>query len=160
MFGISAKMFVVLLSMSLLCVGLVGMGFGIARRLRKKALGIPEGVKERPKDTGYYIRCPNCGCPVGESRSIKSWAPADVNASEKSTHTNASAKSTHTNASAKSNRTMSPSYTHCPACGCALGSPPTLTNLSEGSQPSSNFRHHRFPRIQARWIFHRSRGRH
>merc|ERR1712032_1060062 len=119
---------VVLISSAMLFLGLVGVAFGIMRRLRKRSQGIPENVKERPKDSGRYIRCPKCGCPIGESRSVKSWASADSDASE---------KSTHTKASSNSNRTNSPSRTRCPACRY------DLTRLdgsyTTGSQQSSEF---------------------
>merc|ERR1712070_877148 len=53
----------------MLFLALVGMCFGILRRLIKKR-GAADCAKERPADNGYYVRCPACGCPLGESRSL------------------------------------------------------------------------------------------
>merc|ERR1712232_1433847 len=69
--GLSMALIIWIISGNMLFLGLAGMCFGIVRRFIKKGgSDVEEPAKDRPTDNGFYVRCPACGCPLGESRSL------------------------------------------------------------------------------------------
>jgi len=119
--NLSTSAIIWIISGIMLFLGLVGMSFGILRRIRKRSKGIPECAKERPADSGFYIRCPSCGCPIGESRSINSMGFGYSDGT-------------------KSRQADPVSYTHCPACACPLGVSRSVNSVEFDVTVSRQFR--------------------
>jgi len=69
---LSGGVIIWIISGTMLVIVLFGMLFAIARNCIRRRNGREEGksIKNRPEDSGFYARCPKCGCPIEQSHAL------------------------------------------------------------------------------------------